>query len=198
MTKIYFYCCDLNTPSGGIKVLYRHVDILNKHGFAAFILHQNPGFRCTWFENTTPILTARETRIGPDDYFVIPEEFLSEANKAVRGVRKVVFNQNCYYTFSDGYSLNKLDIVPTYQDEEVIAAIVVSEDSNKYLSYVFPALKIHTIRNAIDPGIFFYEEHKKPLISFMLRKRQCQVFSVNSRQGFILNGYHESNYAAIL
>jgi hypothetical protein len=27
---------------------------------------------------------------------------------------------------------------------------------------------------------------------------QCQVFSVNSRQGFILRGSHDSGYAAIL
>jgi len=28
--------------------------------------------------------------------------------------------------------------------------------------------------------------------------RHCQVFSVNSHQGFILNGFHSSDYAAIL
>jgi hypothetical protein len=28
--------------------------------------------------------------------------------------------------------------------------------------------------------------------------RHCQVFSVNSHQGFILNGFHKSDYAAIL
>ena len=34
--------------------------------------------------------------------------------------------------------------------------------------------------------------------NFMLKGRHCQVFSVNSGQGIILNGFHETHYAAIL
>jgi glycosyltransferase involved in cell wall biosynthesis len=175
--KIYFYCYDRNVPSGGIKVLYRHVDILNKHGFAAFILHQTAGFRYTWFENSTPVVSINESKIGTSDYLVIPEEIFSEVNKAARGVKKVVFNQNCYYTFLHGHLLDK-DIITAYQDKEVIAALVVSEDSQKYLSYVFPTLRVIRVHNAIDSSIFSYNRHKKPLISFMPRKHFEDILQV--------------------
>ncbi len=56
---IYYLCPDSNNPTGGIKVIYRHVDILNKHALAARVLHQKKGFRCTWFENDTRIAYTR-------------------------------------------------------------------------------------------------------------------------------------------
>lgn len=54
--RILFICPDINKPTGGIKQIYRQVDVLNKNGFKAFILHQNRSFKCTWFYNSTPIL----------------------------------------------------------------------------------------------------------------------------------------------
>lgn len=51
-----FVCPDIATPSGGIKQIYRQVDVLNKHGFQAYILHENYDFRCKWFINETPVV----------------------------------------------------------------------------------------------------------------------------------------------
>lgn len=56
---IYYLCPESNHPTGGIKVIYRHVDILNAHGIPAFVLHQKKGFRCTWFSNKTKIAHTR-------------------------------------------------------------------------------------------------------------------------------------------
>lgn len=53
--RIFFICPDTNTPSGGVKQLYRQVDILNKNGFRAFILHGKYGFKCKWFDNATSV-----------------------------------------------------------------------------------------------------------------------------------------------
>jgi hypothetical protein len=176
--KIYYYCYDLNVPTGGIKVLYQHVDILNKYGFPAFILHNEHGFRCTWFENSTPVVSVNELVILSTDYLVIPEEIFSKINKVARGMKKIVFNQGCYLTFSDGYSLNKNDLITPYYDNEVVAALVVSEDSKRYLSYTFPALKIVRIHNAVNPHVFSYSELKKPVISFMMRKNIEDILQV--------------------
>src|SRR5437870_2893463 len=52
---LYYRCPDSPKPFGGIRVIYRHVDILNKHGIEAFVLHDRAPFRCTWFENETAI-----------------------------------------------------------------------------------------------------------------------------------------------
>lgn len=55
MNNLFFLSPDDNSPVGGIKVLYRHVDILNENGFQAAIVHTKKGFRCTWFENQTRV-----------------------------------------------------------------------------------------------------------------------------------------------
>jgi len=62
---IYYLCPDLDTPSGGIKQIYRHVDILSQHGFSAAVLHQQNEFRCSWFVNTTPIAYLDEPWYHP-------------------------------------------------------------------------------------------------------------------------------------
>jgi len=56
---VYYLCPEIDHPCGGVKVIYRHVDILQAHGIPAFVLHQKRGFRCTWFENSTPIAYTR-------------------------------------------------------------------------------------------------------------------------------------------
>jgi hypothetical protein len=43
MALIFCYCPDLNIQSAGIRVLYRHVEVLNRHGFPAAILQHNAG-----------------------------------------------------------------------------------------------------------------------------------------------------------
>tara|TARA_R110002049_G_scaffold25354_8_gene89195 strand:+ start:9411 stop:10487 length:1077 start_codon:yes stop_codon:yes gene_type:complete len=55
MSTIYFICPDSNKPAGGIKKIYRQVDILNEAGFSASVLHEMPDFRCNWFKNNTKI-----------------------------------------------------------------------------------------------------------------------------------------------
>ena len=58
---IYYFSPEQYEPTGGVQMMYRHVDILNQAGVQAYMLHPNPPFRCTWFENDTPIryLSAR-------------------------------------------------------------------------------------------------------------------------------------------
>jgi len=176
--KIYYYSPDINTPSGGIKILYQHVDILNKHVFSAFILHRTPGFRCTWFENTTPVIYLNQlVRIDSTDCLVIPERHLYIVNQ-MRGMKKIIFNQGCYNTFDCGYSLDKNDLITPYHDKEIIAVLVVSDDSKQYLSYVFPELKVVRVHNAIDFKIFSYQENKKPVISFMTGKNEKDILQV--------------------
>jgi glycosyltransferase involved in cell wall biosynthesis len=54
-TKIYFICPRSKKPIGGIKQIYRQVDILNENGFNAVILHKKTKYRCTWFKNNTKV-----------------------------------------------------------------------------------------------------------------------------------------------
>jgi len=64
---VYVICPDFAPPSGGVKQLYRHVDILNRHGIRAFIVHQRRGFRVRYFHHSTPIVYNRKifTELNP-------------------------------------------------------------------------------------------------------------------------------------
>jgi glycosyltransferase involved in cell wall biosynthesis len=56
--RILVLCPDTDVPAGGVKQLYRHVDVLSEAGYEASIVHARPGFRCRWFENETPVAFA--------------------------------------------------------------------------------------------------------------------------------------------
>jgi hypothetical protein len=184
--KIYFLCPDDNTPWGGIKILYRHVDLLNSFGFHASILHSTPGFKCTWFINNTRITSTSEVGLAPEDYLVIPEIYGRQINN-MRGMRKVIFNQGCYNTFRD-YGLDQQEIITPYTDHEVLACLVVSEDSASYLRYVFPNLRVFRIHNSIDPHTFVFQPQKKKQISFMTGKSPqdlVQVVNILKLRGYL-------------
>jgi hypothetical protein len=74
MPKIVYECRDIKVPSGGVRRLYRHVEVLVKHGYDAAIAHWTQGFRVPWFESPAPVLYWSEgLRLSPTDILVIPE-----------------------------------------------------------------------------------------------------------------------------
>jgi len=74
MSRILYECRDLTFPAGGVRRLYRHVEILNKHGMDARILHHTPGYTTEWFKTQVPVdYWTPDYKFGPDDILVIPE-----------------------------------------------------------------------------------------------------------------------------
>src|SRR5256885_1712439 len=150
---IYFGCPDKDYPVGGIRAIYRHVDLLNRNGFDALVLHRLFPFRCTWFENETRVahqlryasvsrlLPARIWRramrgvgqpiSGPlpvlaldaDDVLAVPEVMPGLA-KVAPDSPKVIFNQNGYLTLAP-YPLDVESEAIEYRRPDVLGAIVV-------------------------------------------------------------------------
>jgi hypothetical protein len=184
---IYVLCPDNDSPIGGIKQLYRHVDILNAHGFPAFILHKQEGFRCTWFANETRITYSRDDRIDSrldvTDFVVVPEVRAHTIPEIARGTKKVIFNQGCYLTFR-GYSLDrsldKQDLETPYRDEDVMAAFVVSDDSRDYLQHTFADLRTFRLYYWIDQSVFSFVpiKQKKRKIAFVTNKNEADIVQV--------------------
>jgi len=177
---IYFYCPDNNLPSGGVRKIYRFADVLIRHGFAASVVHNQPGFRCTWFENHTPVLYARNVHPDGNDVFVVPEGYGPQIARVAPGIRKVIFNQNCYNTFLN-YPIELEARETPYLHPDVIAVITVSQDSASYLRHAFPGQRIFRMRPAIDRTLFYPQAGKKRQIAFMPRRCQeeaRQVFNI--------------------
>jgi glycosyltransferase involved in cell wall biosynthesis len=163
---VYIFAPDLAHPLGGMRMLYRHVDILNANGFEAFIVHSSPTFKINWFEHETPALRG-PVNMKAEDIAVFSEIGGLKIAEWAAGHRKVIFNQNAYYTFTR-YPLEGRVKTP-YMLPEVAASIVVSEDSKQYLQWVFPQLPIYRIRYSINPRLY-YPQDKKKQICFMPRK----------------------------
>jgi len=181
--NIYYLCPDTNSPLGGVKVIYEHVDILNGAAISAYVLHKKRGFRCNWFDNSTAISYLRKSVFREKDYIVIPDIYAkyylgikktTKKSKIFWSIykspsEKIIFNQACYYTFA-GHSFLKNETKTIYKEEKVIAAMVVSEDSKQYLNYVFPGMKIFRVHNSIDPNLFFFQSEKEKQICFLPKK----------------------------
>jgi glycosyltransferase involved in cell wall biosynthesis len=205
--RVFVLCPDHAPPAGGVRKLYRHVDVLNARGIAATILHTRPGFRCDWFANSTVVRYAGETRPGPDDFVVVPEVHGPDLGQLYPGVRKVIFNQNAYLTFR-GYPLDPGDLRTPYTHAEVIATLVISEDNRRYLRFAFPDLRLIRLHYGVDTRLFAYRADKKPLVGYMPRKNAEDVVQVinllklrGALRGFELvaiNGKPEAEVAALL
>lgn len=180
--RILVLCPEIDEPSGGTRKLYRHVDILNSAGRESFIVHRKLGFRCTWFENSTPIIYAdlagiSPSEVGRSDILVVPETLGPRLARLAPGTPKVIFNQNSYCTFV-GYSFDPLDLEAPYQHPEILATLVVSEDNREYLTFAFPRAKIVRLRHGIDRSFFHPHDEKTTAIAYMPRKNANDVVQV--------------------
>ena len=204
---IYYLCPEHKHPVGGVRVIYQHVDILNRNGIPAYVVHKTKGFRVNWFENTTALVYWRDTfldrlvarfkrRMDPDkvielpirggtrsvidasDILVIPEMYGPDLAAAYgRGIKKVILNQNSYLTFV-GYSVNKERLITPYHHPDVLATLVNSEDGECYLQHSFPELPLYRFRLSIDTKRFAFQGKKKKQICFSRIKNEQDAMQV--------------------
>lgn len=178
MARILLYTSANEKPTGGNKIVYRHVAILRELGFDAYVLHPRPGFRYEAFSHATPVLAVSELVLRPDDVVVLPEDGGIGLRHFARGVRKVLFNQNAYYSFRGFEDLEGM--LPPYLDPEFVATLVVSQDNRRYIEYAFPGVHCRRIHLSLDLERFaavpLAEKHDH--IAFMTRKNHGDVVQV--------------------
>lgn len=171
-------------------MIYRHVDVLNEHGFSAAVLHKTLGFRCQWFENQTQV-EAGEIDVNDSTIIVTPEIYeQDEYARIPKNIPFVIFNQNVYYTF-DKFSVNFDEEYFPYRDPNLLGVMVVSEDSQNYIKAIFPELNVHRVRCIVNPDLFYFPQKKTNQICFLARKnlsdlqQVCQILRYRNRlQGF--------------
>lgn len=150
----YYLVPDVDTPHGGVRVAYRHVDLLNELGFPAAVLHTRHGFQATWFPHTTRVVDTGSLRFRKDDLLVVPEVFGPSLHTLEPETRVLVFNQGAYITF-DALDLDATEPGSPYRGLSRLEAIMtVSLDSAELLSMTFPDVPLHIARPVIDPRVF--------------------------------------------
>jgi len=198
---VYYLCPDYPAPSGGIRTIYRHVDILNTAGRSAAVLHHSDGYACRWFEHSTRIVGAPSARLSARDVLVVPEIYGPFLQELPREPRLVVFNQNAYLSFEHVRSRSAISY------DLFDAALTVSEDSAEFLRFAFPGLEVSIVDYAIDPDVFYpAPEVPARRLALMPRKRPEDARQILWLLGERLRGWEvapienasESETAALL
>lgn len=189
---VYYLTPDDNAASGGIRNLYRHVDLLNGAGIPAAVMHSRAGFRCDWFDNTTRVVGAGEVTLGSRDLLVVPEYYGPGLENLPAGLRKLIFNQNAYHTFNHIPFMATATGAPYADVAGVLAMVAVSQDNAALLRHTFPAVEVHVARVVVDERVF--HPPARPAgrrIGYMPRRRaeeQEQLLHVLRARG-VLDGW---------
>jgi glycosyltransferase involved in cell wall biosynthesis len=173
---VYFCAPDYDVPAGGMRVTYRHVDVLSDAGISAAVLHRRAGFRCSWFENHTRVVGSRDTSIGPEDLVVVSEVAISLLRGLDPQHRFVVFNQSGHLT----WERESQDEVDRYLENPGMAAMfVVSSHSLEMMRYAAPSANVVRVHNSIDPSRFRPGTSRpRPVISYMPRRASDEARQV--------------------
>ncbi|WP_417460770.1 hypothetical protein [Kordiimonas sp.] len=158
---------------GGVKVIYRHAELLAGQGIDCQVFHpSNPDFSCTWFDHNAPI--KREPGFDKkNDFFVVPEAWVATSGRQcmAQKARFAVFVQNGYL-FSQGYDPQNYDqLREVYEAADLILSI--SDDTSSMIKLAFPTLAAEKIvRVQLSVGNIFSDAgvRKKKLISYMPRR----------------------------
>ena len=209
-STIYYLTPDEVAPRGGVKMLYRHVELLGELGRPAVVLHSRPGFRATWFDHATPTASAPEVRLSPDDVLVVPEFYAVGFADLPAQPRKVVFNQGAYHTFDHIPFTATGPGHPYTGIPNLVAMLTVSRDSADLLRYTFPGIPVHQARAVLDAGVFFPDPvpATQRQLAFVPRRRVAereQLLHILRSRGVLdgwrlvpIEGYTEGQTADIM
>ena len=167
-TTVYYLVPHLSEPTGGVKVMYQHVDLLNEMGIAAAVLHEPDGFRASWFANQTPVVSASSIHLRANDILVIPECYAPGFASLPDEVRKFVINQAAYHTF------DLVDGDPYAQVPNLLGLLTVSLDSADMLRFTFPGLSVSRTRPVVRADVFHRGPQALPRLAFLPDRRAAE------------------------
>lgn len=174
--SVYYLAPAEKSPSGGVKVIYRHVDELNALGIPAAVVHVQDGFRCEWFENETRVVSAKNLNLEKNDVLVLPECYAAGFHGIPAGIRVVVFNQGPHHTF-DRIPLDPRFPGAPYAGVEGLKGILtVSRDGADLLQALVPRVRVSIARNVIDETVFHPNPGSfAPRISYVPSRRAAEL-----------------------
>jgi hypothetical protein len=163
--RIVYLLEPFDFPSGGVATIYRHVEILNAHGFRAFVgLPKKPA---TDFYRTTAQLVIHGGRIHVErgDVFVIPEGFAEHVRALMpTRARRLMYCQNQYYL---PFTSDPRAGIAEFGVHGVIAS---SEAVRDFFRDIYGVTDLPLLPYAVDPARVRPAAAKKHQIAFMPRR----------------------------
>ncbi|MDH3348525.1 MAG: glycosyltransferase family 4 protein [Desulfobulbaceae bacterium] len=155
-------------PSGGVRIIYQHCEMLNRNGYHAYPVHLG-NFTVDWFEHRISELTENEflSMVTGDDILICPEIIPAAAvNYAPRS--KVGFVQN-WALVEKGTGLGK-----SYEDFGFTSILVCSNYLKNYMEQC-SKLPIDEVVNGIDLQLFHADSReRKPGSVLYLNRRNVE------------------------
>lgn len=150
--------------TGGIKVMFRHVEMLCEAGFDACVF--SPEGRPSWLTTHAPLFEGGDLLSNPDHILVFPELLNGGIGKwalAETRASKVMLCQNQYFAFSDAV------IAKPLHELGFARLLTVGQVARGFLERVFAPAKFDVAPVWIDETIF-YPRTKTPGIALFPRK----------------------------
>ena len=171
MKRIIYFCPKIKKPTGGVKVIHRHCELINALGGDSQIYYMySDTDRMEWFDHTAPIKSDlvfdKQT-----DVVMLPESQIFDLWRQLSeaGIDYGIFVQN-------GYLIDKNirieDLSACYDNAKTI--LCISEDAIRCVMCFFPqhAAKITRVTYSIDTNLF-KPGPKQKIITFMPRKMKA-------------------------
>lgn len=176
---IYYVAPEEDAPSGGLRAIYRHVDVLRTIGISAAVVHPQDGFRCSWFENSTRVISFDALRLRETDLLVVPEYYAVSLGSLPRQARVVIFNQGPHHTFDLLRAIQSAPGAPYTQVHNMEGILTVSHDGAELLRLGFPDFHIGVARNVVDASVFYLDEGSpEQVIRFLPSRRPEELHQI--------------------
>ena len=168
MSRIVYLSWPANEITGGIKMVFRHVEVLREAGFEAIVATPDgkpPG----WFETTAPVYPL--SALTPEgDVFVYPENHAGILRQLGGWPnRKIVFCQNQQMVFRG------LEGARDYREFGVSAILCAGPSAAAFCRRRCPAQKLFVIPNFVEGGTFYPRDPKRLQIAFAPKKRPLEA-----------------------
>ncbi len=111
---------------------------------------------------------SQQLNLRKTDVIVLPETRLPLLHRMPSQCRKIIFNQNPYFTFSLNFPPGHLP-APRYFGSDILGMLVVSNLNMKMQKFVFPKLNIVQGQLFVEED-FRYQAAKKRQIAYMPRR----------------------------
>jgi hypothetical protein len=147
--SIYYFCPDYPEPSGGIRRLYSHVEILNSVGIDAHIVHFQKGFHLRWFNtNIKPLYLSEGLGFRGEDYIVIPEGMI-QISRQIQKSKKILLVLNPQYLFE---TVSPADMFYLMQNHKIVTN---SYALSEFIQWYISNNDVFTFETGIDENIFY-------------------------------------------
>ena len=181
---------DLLKPIGGVKQIHRVAEQLIVLGYQVTLVQDSATFRPVWFSSSIRTISKDVwfslDSLDPNvDIVVMAETFLPVIQSYFPTLKKIIFNQNCAYTFGlPSQDLwNPTSVVKAYGLASVVQIWCVSLHDYLFLTECMslPSLKVSLITNGIESDICIPPKARKKFqISYMPRKNERDAYIVRS------------------